>query len=70
LGADDDGQLGSASAEEAALLALRRALAGADAVHLATALAVRTPELVFATWDRRLAEAARAEGLPVAPVVL
>jgi predicted nucleic acid-binding protein len=55
--------------EQAAALATRRALSGADAVHLAAALVVRTPELVFATWDRRLAEAARAEGLTVAPAV-
>jgi predicted nucleic acid-binding protein len=57
-------------AEQAAVLAERRALSGADAVHLAAALVVSTPELVFATWDRRLAEAARAEGLVVAPAVL
>jgi predicted nucleic acid-binding protein len=57
-------------AEQAAVLAARRALSGADAVHLAAALAVRTPGLVFATWDRRLAEAAQAEGLAVAPAVL
>ena len=63
-------QLGSTLAEEAAVLAIRRSLAGADAAHLATALAVRTPDLVFATWDRRLAEAAQAEGLAVAPASL
>lgn len=56
-----------ALAERAAILASRWALGGADAVHLATARAVRTPDLVFATWDRRLAEAGRAEGLAVAP---
>jgi len=60
-------QLDYMLAEEGAILSIRRALTGADAVHLATALAARTPELVFATWDRRLAEAARAEGLTVAP---
>jgi len=54
-------------AERAAILASRWALRGADAVHLATAQAIRTPDLVFATWDHRLAEAGRADGLTVAP---
>jgi predicted nucleic acid-binding protein len=48
-------------------LAPRLALSGADAVHLACALALEDPDLVFATWDRRLHAAARAEGLMVAP---
>jgi predicted nucleic acid-binding protein len=42
-------------------------LGGADAIHLATALALRAPELVAATWDRRLAAAAAGEGLVVVP---
>ena len=43
------------------------ALRGADAVHLACALAVGDPELIMAVWDRRLAAAAQASGLAVSP---
>lgn len=57
-------------AEQAAILAEQRVLSGADAVHLAAALVVGTPKLIFATWDRDLAAAARAEGLSVAPAVI
>ncbi len=45
-------------------------LRGADAVHLASALAVADPHLVVAVWDRRLHSGARAERLAVAPKVL
>src|SRR4051794_18658370 len=38
----------------AGALAARRALRGADAVHLASALAVGSPEVVVAVWDRQL----------------
>jgi len=48
-------------------LAGERSLRGADAVHLASALAVGDPDLVVAVWDRRLALAAQASGLAVAP---
>ena len=48
-------------------LAAAHDLSGADAVHLATALALRETELVVATWDRRLATAAHAEGVVVVP---
>lgn len=51
---------------EAAGLAERHGLRGYDAVHLASALALRDPELVVATWDADLAMAAHAEGLAVA----
>jgi predicted nucleic acid-binding protein len=51
-------------------LAPRLALRGADAVHLASALALEDPDLVLATWDRRLHAAARAEGLRVAPATI
>ena len=44
-------------------------LKGADAIHLASALAFGR-DLVFTTWDRRLHRAARAEGLRVAPASL
>ncbi len=51
-------------------LVTRHALSGADAVHLASALALEDPQLVFATWDRRLHAAAHAEGLHVVPATL
>ncbi|MBI1845336.1 MAG: type II toxin-antitoxin system VapC family toxin [Actinobacteria bacterium] len=54
-------------AGSAADLAGAHLLSGADAIHLATALALRDSELVLATWDRRLASAAAAEGLSVVP---
>ncbi len=54
-------------ADHAAGLAAAHPLSGADAVHLATALALRESELVLATWDRRLRAAALAEGLAVVP---
>lgn len=45
----------------------RYPLSGADAVHLASALALDLDDAIFATWDERLHTAARAEGLAVAP---
>ncbi len=51
----------------AGALAERHALSGADAVHLASALALRDGNVVMATWDRRLSDAARAAGLRVVP---
>ena len=49
--------------EHAAALAVRRALRGYDAVHLATANRVRSEEaVVFATGDGALLAAASAEG--------
>jgi uncharacterized protein len=48
-------------------LARDLALRGADATHLASALAVGHPELLMAVWDRRLAAAAQASGLAVSP---
>jgi predicted nucleic acid-binding protein len=62
--------LGTEVATTAARLAETRALKGADAVHLASALALGDPRVVVATWDRRLHAAARAEGLTVAPASL
>ena len=38
-----------------------------DAIHLASALAVGDPELVFASWDGELRRAAARTGLAVAP---
>jgi predicted nucleic acid-binding protein len=51
-------------------LARTCALRGADAVHLASALAVGNPELVVAVWDRRLHQGVRTSGLRVAPATL
>lgn len=51
-------------------LAQRHALRGADAVHLASALAVGDPGLVVVAWDKRLHAGAAAEGLAVAPARL
>lgn len=48
----------------------RYALRGADAVHLASALAVDDSELLVAVWDRRLHAGARAVRLRVAPLDL
>jgi predicted nucleic acid-binding protein len=48
-------------------LAQDHALPGADAIHLASALAVGDPQLLMAVWDRRLAAGARASGLAVSP---
>jgi predicted nucleic acid-binding protein len=51
-------------------LAVRRALRGADAVHLASAIAVDVADLVVAVWDRRLHAAAAAEQVTVAPAAV
>lgn len=51
-------------------LVRHHALRGADAVHLASALAVGPGDLVVAVWDRRLHAGAVAERLAVAPATL
>jgi hypothetical protein len=51
-------------------LAARHALRGADAVHLASALAVGPADLVVAVWDRRLHTGVIAEQLVVAPATV
>ncbi len=51
-------------------LTAERALRGADAVHLASALAVASADLVVAVWDRRLHAGVVAEQLAVAPATL
>lgn len=48
-------------------LAERYALRGYDAVHLATALAAQSPDLLLATWDLDLARAAVSAGQAVVP---
>ncbi len=51
-------------------LAVRHQLRGADAVHLASALAFDSPDLIVAVWDRRLHSGAMSAGLAVAPATL
>ena len=51
-------------------LAGQRALRGADAVHLASALTLGSSDLVVAVWDRRLHAGVVAEQLAVAPHAL
>ena len=51
----------------AATLVETHPLRAADALHLASALELRSPDLVVAVWDEHLAAAARAEGLRVVP---
>ena len=60
--------LDGAQATLAGILAEQHALGGADAVHIAAALATETDDLVFVTWDQRQAAAALASGLAVAPI--
>ncbi len=60
-------ELTSTVEHKAGQLAVERALRGADAVHLASALTVGDADLVVAVWDRRLHAGARAEHLAVAP---
>lgn len=56
--------------QHAGQLAAEYALRGADAVHLASALALGDPELIVAAWDRRLRDGVSAAGLAVAPAEL
>jgi uncharacterized protein len=48
-------------------LAESTGLRALDAIHLASARLVGDPQTVFVTWDRRLAAAASALGMAVAP---
>ena len=54
-------------ARAAGALTHRHLLRGGDAIHLASAMEVSDPELVFVAWDDALRKAARDEGLAVAP---
>jgi predicted nucleic acid-binding protein len=63
-------ELTAAVERHAGQLASLHSLRGADAVHLASALAIGDPELVFAAWDQRLHAGARAVHLRVAPLEL
>lgn len=63
-------ELTAAVERQAGQLARTHALRGADAVHLASALALADPDLVLAAWDRRLHVGAAMAGLHVAPAEL
>lgn len=63
-------ELTQAVAGRAGELARLHALRGADAVHLASALAIGDADLVVAVWDGRLHSGVRAVGLGVAPISL
>ena len=63
-------ELTSAVEHHAGGLAGLHALRGADAVHLASALAIGDTDLVFAVWDAHLHSGAKAAGLRVAPAQL
>lgn len=54
--------------QRAGELARRHALRGADAVHLASLLAVGAADTVFAVWDHRLRKGALAAGVQLAPL--
>jgi uncharacterized protein len=63
-------ELTAAVERHAGQLARDLALRGADAVHLASALAIADPELIVAAWDRPLHVGASAVGCRVAPARL
>ena len=63
-------ELTAAVEQHAGQLARSHALRGADAVHLASALALGDPDLIVAVWDPRLHAGAATAGLPVAPAHL
>ena len=63
-------ELTTAVERHAGELACEYALRGADAVHLASALAIGDPDLIIAVWDRRLHAGALAAGTNVAPAVI
>jgi uncharacterized protein len=63
-------ELTAAVERHAGQLAGTYALRGADAVHLASALALADPDLIVAVWDRRLHAGAAGAELRVAPVHL
>jgi predicted nucleic acid-binding protein len=54
-------------AQRAGELARAHALRGADAIHLASALALDHDQVIVAVWDARLQRSVEALGLRVAP---
>ena len=63
-------ELTAAVEHRAGELARAHALRGADAVHLASTLAVGDPDLIVAVWHRRLHAGAESAGCRVAPAHL
>jgi uncharacterized protein len=63
-------ELTAAVERHAGQLAREHALRGADAVHLASVLAIGDPDVIVACWDQRLHSAATAAGCLVAPARL
>jgi uncharacterized protein len=63
-------ELTAAVEQHAGELARSHTLRGADAVHLASALAIGDTDLVVAVWDRRLHAGAQGAGLRTAPARL
>ncbi len=63
-------ELTAAVEQHAGALAREHSPRGADAVHLASALAVGDPDLIVAVWDRRLHAGARTAGCRIAPAQL
>jgi len=63
-------ELTAAVEQHAGQLARTHALRGADAVHLASALALADPDLIVAVWDRRLHAGATRAQLQIAPAHL
>jgi uncharacterized protein len=63
-------ELTAAVEQHAGRLADLHSLRGADAVHLASALAIADTDLIVAVWGRRLHAGAQAAGLRVAPAQL
>jgi len=63
-------ELTPAVGHQAGQLARQLALRGADAVHLASALAMSDQSLIVAVWDQRLHNGALASHLAVAPATL
>ena len=63
-------ELTAAVERHAGQLARSHALRGADAVHLASALALADPDLIIAVWDKRLHAGASGAQLQVAPAHL
>jgi uncharacterized protein len=63
-------ELTAAVEQHAGQLAGLHSLRGADAVHVASALAIGDTDLVVAVWDQRLHAGAQAAGLRVAPAQL
>ena len=63
-------ELSSDVEQQAGQLARHHHLSGADSIHLASALALQTTDLMFAVWDKRLHAGALASGLALAPATL